>query len=316
KINYVDGMSQIEELRAFVLIVETGSLTQAADRMGIAVSAVSRRLRDLELRLGTALIQRSTRRLFLNETGQQFYQRAKTVLSTLEDAEQEAQNAGGALNGVLRISVPLSFGIAHMSTAIAQFMHAHPDIHIEMDLSDKRVDMIAEGFDAAIRIGNLTDSSLIAKKISSVSVLPVAAPSLISQWPQLNHPNDLANMPALVYANDRSSHDWHYVAPDGKAGSLNITPRMSANNGDVLRDLAVAGLGMVLLPNFLHYESINKGLLQPLFPDYDWSSFDIFVVYPKTTILPKRTRVFVDFISGLYGRSPYWEAIDRTALAG
>ena len=98
--------------------------------------------------------QRSTRRLFLNETGQVFYQRAKTVLSTLEDAEQEVQNAGGALSGVLRISVPLSFGIAHMSTAIAQFMHAHPDIHIEMDLSDKRVDMIAEGFDAAIRIGN------------------------------------------------------------------------------------------------------------------------------------------------------------------
>ena len=316
KINYITGMSQIEELRAFVLIVESGSLTQAADRMGIAVSAVSRRLRDLELRLGTALIQRSTRRLFLNETGQLFYQRAKTVLSTLEDAEQEVQNAGGALSGVLRISVPLSFGIAHMSTAIAQFMHAHPDIHIEMDLSDKRVDMIAEGFDAAIRIGNLTDSSLIAKKISSVSVLPVAAPSLISQWPQLNHPNDLAKMPALVYANDRSPLDWHYVGPDGKAGSLNITPRMSANNGDVLRDLAIAGLGMVSLPNFLHYEAINKGLLQPLFPDYDWSGFDIFVVYPKTTILPKRTRVFVDFISGLYGRSPYWEEIDRTALAG
>ena len=97
---------------------------------------------------------------------------------------------------------------------------------------------------------------------------------------------------------------------------MNITPRMSANNGDVLRDLAIAGLGMVSLPNFLHYEAINKGLLQPLFPDYDWSGFDIFVVYPKTTILPKRTRVFVDFISGLYGRSPYWEEIDRTALAG
>ena len=162
-----------EELRAFVLIVETGSLTQAADRMGIAVSAVSRRLRDLELRLGAALIQRSTRRLFLNETGQQFYERAKSILVTLEDAEQEVQNAGGALSGVLRVSAPLSFGIAHMSTAMAQFMHTHPEIHIEMDLSDKRVDMIAEGFDVAIRIGNLTDSSLIAKKISSKSNLIV-----------------------------------------------------------------------------------------------------------------------------------------------
>src|SRR5210317_558495 len=173
KINYIADMSQIEELRAFVLIVETGSLTQAADRMGIAVSAVSRRLRDLELRLGTALIQRSTRRLFLNETGQLFYQRAKTVLSTLEDAEQEVQNAGGALSGVLRISVPLSFGIAHMSTAIAQFMHAHPDIHIEMDLSDKRVDMIAEGFDAAIRIGNLTDSCYLVWHIFCLSLIRI-----------------------------------------------------------------------------------------------------------------------------------------------
>ena len=309
-------MSQIEELRAFVLIVETGSLTQAADRMGIAVSAVSRRLRDLELRLGAALIQRSTRRLFLNETGQQFYERAKSILVMLEDAEQEAQNAGGTLSGVLRVSAPLSFGIAHMSTAMAQFMHTHPEIHIEMDLSDKRVDMIAEGFDVAIRIGNLTDSSLIAKKISSVSVVPTAAPGLIAQWPQLNHPDDLVNMPALAYGNDRSQHDWSYTGPDGKSGSLHITPRMSANNGDVLRDLAIAGLGMVSLPTFLHYEAINKGLLEPLFPTYQWSGFDIFVVYPKTTILPKRTRVFVDFIAGLYGKSPYWEDINGLALTG
>ena len=309
-------MSQIEELRAFVLIVETGSLTQAADRMGIAVSAVSRRLRDLELRLGAALIQRSTRRLFLNETGQLFYQRAKSILSSLEDAEQEVQNAGGALSGVLRVSVPLSFGIAHMSTAVAQFMHTHPEIHIEMDLSDKRVDMIAEGFDVAIRIGNLNDSSLIAKKISSVSVLPTASPGLIAQLPKLDHPDDLANVPALAYANDRSSHDWSYIGPDGKPGNINVTPRMSANNGDVLRDLAVAGLGMVSLPTFLHYEAINKGLLKPLLPDYKWSGFDIFVVYPKTIILPKRTRVFVDFISGLYGKSPYWEDINGLALTG
>ena len=307
-------MSQIEELRAFVLIVETGSLTQAADRMGIAVSAVSRRLRDLELRLGAALIQRSTRRLFLNETGQLFYQRAKSVLSSLEDAEREVQNAGGALSGVLRVSAPLSFGIAHMSTAIAQFMHAHPEIHIEMDLSDKRVDMIAEGFDVAIRIGDLTDSSLIAKKISSVSVLPAASPSLISQRPKITHPDDLISIPALAYANDRSSHDWSYVGPDGKAGNIHITPRMSANNGDVLRDLAIAGLGMVFLPTFLHYEAINKGLLKPLLTEYRWRSFDIFVVYPKTIVMPKRTRVFVDFIAGLYGKTPYWEDVNGLDL--
>ena len=137
-------MSQIEELRAFVTIVETGSLTQAADRLNVAVSAVSRRLRDLELRLGAALIQRSTRRLYLNETGQVFFERCKLILSDLEDAQQEVSTAGGALGGGLRVSAPLSFGLAHMSSAIAQFMHANPEVRIEMDLSDMRVDLIAE----------------------------------------------------------------------------------------------------------------------------------------------------------------------------
>ena len=133
-------------------------------------------------------------------------------------------------------------------------MHTHPEIHIEMDLSDKRVDMIAEGFDVAVRIGSLTDSSLIAKKISSVSVVPTAAPGLIAQWPQLEHPDDLVKMPALAYGNDRSQHDWYYTG-QMVSGSLHITPRMSANNGDVLRDLAIAGLGMV---HFLHYEAITR----------------------------------------------------------
>jgi DNA-binding transcriptional LysR family regulator len=303
-------MSQIEELRAFVTIVETGSLTQASERMGVAVSAISRRLRDLELRLGTALIQRSTRRLFLNETGQLFYQRAKVILATLEDAELEVQNAGTNLSGVFRLSVPLSFGLGHMSTAIAQFMHEHPEIRIEMDLNDKRVDMIADGIDAAIRIGDLADSSLIAKKISTVRVLPVAAPGLLAQFPEIKHPDDMMKLPALIYANDRNPLDWSYAAPTGDAGSLRVTARMTANNGDVLRDLAISGLGMANLPTFLHYEAINKGLLTPVLPDYNWTEFDIFAVYPKTTVIPKRTRRFIDFISGLYGKNPYWEQID------
>ncbi len=306
-------MSQIEELRAFVTIVETGSLTQASEKMGVAVSAISRRLRDLELRLNTSLIQRSTRRLFLNETGQIFYQRAKVILATLEDAELEVQNAGTALSGIFRLSLPLSFGVGHMSTAIAQFMHEHPEINIEMDLSDKRVDMIAEGIDAAIRIGSLADSSQIAKKISTVRVVPVAAPSLLAQFPEIKRPEDMHKLPALIYANERNPLDWSYKSPDGGEGILRVTSRMSANNGDVLRDLAIAGLGMANLPTFLNYEAINKGLLIPLLPHYDWTEFDIFVVYPKTTVVPKRTRRFIDFISGLYGRNPYWNQIESMA---
>ncbi len=302
-------MSQIEEIRAFVMVVETGSLTQAAERLGIAVSAVSRRLKDLELRLGAPLIQRTTRRMYLNEVGQGFYDRCKAVLDELEAAQQEVLNSGGALNGVLRISTPLSFGVTHMSSAIAQFMHAHPEVRIEMDLSDKRVDLVAEGFDLAIRIGVLSDSSLIAKKITEVKKTPCAAPDFLERYPKITKPEDLAALPALIYSNDRTPTDWPYTSPEGKSGVIRMTSRLTASNGDVLREAAIAGLGVGCLPNFLHYDAINNGLLRPVLADYDWTGLDIFAVYPKTTILPKRTRAFVDFMAARYGKDPVWNKI-------
>ncbi|MEK9620737.1 MAG: LysR family transcriptional regulator [Alphaproteobacteria bacterium] len=302
-------MSQIEEIRAFVMVVETGSLTQAAERLGIAVSAVSRRLKDLELRLGAPLIQRTTRRMYLNEVGQGFYDRCKAVLDELEAAQQEVLNSGGALNGVLRISTPLSFGVTHMSSAIAQFMHAHPEVRIEMDLSDKRVDLVAEGFDLAIRIGVLSDSSLIAKKITEVKKTPCAAPDFLERYPKITKPEDLAALPALIYSNDRTPTDWPYTSPEGKSGVIRMTSRLTASNGDVLREAAIAGLGVGCLPNFLHYDAINNGLLRPVLADYDWTGLDVFAVYPKTTILPKRTRAFVDFMAARYGKDPVWNKI-------
>jgi DNA-binding transcriptional LysR family regulator len=302
-------MSQIEEIRAFVMVVETGSLTQASERLGIAVSAVSRRLKDLEIRLGAPLIQRTTRRMYLNEVGQVFYDRCRIVLDELEAAQQEVLNSGGSLNGVLRVSTPLSFGVTHMSSAIAQFMHAHPEIRIEMDLSDKRVDLVAEGFDLAIRIGALTDSSLIAKKITAVKKTPCAAPDFLERYPKITKPDDLFNMPALVYSNERTPADWAYTSPEGKSGSLRVSPRLTASNGDVLREATIAGLGIACLPNFLHYDAINNGLLRPVLADYDWTGLDVFAVYPKTTILPKRTRAFVDFMASRYGKDPVWDRV-------
>ena len=302
-------MSQIEEIRVFVMVVETGSLTQAADRLGIAVSAVSRRLKDLEIRLGAPLIQRTTRRMYLNEVGQVFYERCKSVLDELDAAQQEVLNSGGSLGGVLRLSVPLSFGVAHMSSAIAQFMHAHPDVRIDMDLSDKRVDLVAEGYDIAIRIGVLTDSSLIAKKISSAAMIVCASPSFLENNAPIKTPEDLEGLSALVYSNDKSPNDWRFVGPDGKEGAQRVTQRLSASNGDVLREAAVSGLGVICLPNFLTYEAINAGLLVPVLTGYKWADLDIYAVYPKLTILPKRTRAFLDFIATRYNKDPYWSKI-------
>lgn len=302
-------MSQIEEIRAFVTVVETGSLTQAAERLGVAVSAVSRRLKDLELRLGAPLIQRSTRRMYLNKTGQGFFSRCRTILDELEAAQQEVQNAGSVLSGVLRLNAPLSFGITHISPLVADFMKENPQVRIDIDLSDKRIDLIAEGFDLAIRIGNLQDSSLIAKKISTSRQVPCASPGFIAKHGPIKAPEDFNELPGLVYSNLRTPSNWHYVTPQGKAGTVRVCQRLSATNGDVLRDAAIAGLGVVNLPSFLLYESVNAGELVPLMVDHNWSELDIFVVYPKTTILPRRTRAFVDFIAWRIDKNPHWNQI-------
>ena len=306
-------MSQIEEIRAFVTVVETGSLTQAAGRLGIAVSAVSRRLKDLELRLGAPLIQRSTRRMYLNETGQRFFNRCRTILDELEAAQEEVQNTGGILSGVLRLNAPLSFGITHIAPLITDFMKENPELRIDIDLSDKRIDLIAEGFDLAIRIGTLQDSSLIAKKISTARQMPCASPDFIAKHGPINTADDLSDVPGLVYANSRTPSDWGYVTPEGKAGTVHVSQRLSSTNGDVLRDAAIAGLGVVNLPTFLLFEAIKDGTLVPLMADHDWSELDIFAVYPKTTILPRRTRAFVDFMAWRFDKNPHWNQIKTKA---
>lgn len=306
-------MSQIEEIRAFVTVVETGSLTQAAERLGIAVSAVSRRLKDLEIRLGASLIQRSTRRMYLNETGQRFFSRCRTILDELEAAQQEVQNTGGIISGVLRLNAPLSFGITHIAPLITDFMKENPEVRVDIDLSDKRIDLIAEGFDVAIRIGTLQDSSLIAKKISTARQVLCASPDFLAKHGPINSPEDLNDLPGLIYANSRTPSDWAYVTPEGKAGSVHVCQRLSATNGDVLRDAAIAGLGVVNLPTFLLFEAINDGTLIPLMTDYDWSELHIFAVYPKTTILPRRTRAFVDFMAWRFDKNPHWNQINTKA---
>ena len=306
-------MSQIEEIRAFVTVVETGSLTQAAERLGIAVSAVSRRLKDLELRLGAPLIQRSTRRMYLNETGQRFFNRCRTILDELEAAQEEVQNTGSILSGVLRLNAPLSFGITHIAPLITDFMKENPEVRVDIDLSDKRIDLIAEGFDLAIRIGTLQDCSLIAKKISTARQMPCASPDFIAKHGPIDTAEDLGDVPGLVYTNSRTPSDWAYVTPEGKAGTVHVSQRLSATNGDVLRDAAIAGLGVVNLPTFLLFEAINDGTLVPLMADHDWSELDIFAVYPKTTILPRRTRAFVDFMAWRFDKNPHWNQIKTKA---
>ena len=300
-------MNELTQIKSFVALVESRSISKAAERMDIAVSAVSRRLKELESGLGVQLVQRTTRRMHITEAGEKFYRRCGRLLDDLEEAKHEASNTATALSGTLRIATPLSFGVAHLSPAVAAFMHLHPQIKIELDMSDRRIDLVEEGLDLAIRIGTLEDSSLMARKLASVRHVVCASPDFLNRHGIPSTPQDLSALPALCYGNLSQPDTWHYHDKDSKPGQVKVLMRMRANNGDALVEAAIAGLGVLCEPSFIVHGSVERGVLKPLLTDYQWNPMGIFAVYPQTKHMPTRVRAFIDFLVSSFGDTPYWE---------
>jgi DNA-binding transcriptional LysR family regulator len=309
-------MDRFEDLRCFVQVVDQGSVTKAAQAMRLAPSAVSRRVKELEARLGTQLLLRTTRRMSLTEAGRTFHDRATRILADLEEAEAEVSDAQAALGGTLRVAAPATFGVAHLTPILVDFMRGHPAVEVDIDFSDRVVDLVAEGFELAIRIGNLRDSSLIARKIADVSDVVCAAPALVAEMGRPRHPQDLAAWPALCYTNVERPDIWRWRrGPDGNPGSVQMRVRMQSNNGRVLRDAAIAGLGVAREPSFIAYRAIERGELVPLLTDYRWNELAIYTVYPPTRHLSARARAFIDFVRARIGPRPYWETCLDNAVA-
>lgn len=300
-------MSELEEIRIFVQLVEFQSATQVAERMGVANSAVSRRLKELESRLGVQLIRRTTRRMSLTESGEIYYQRCKSILESLEEAQAEITQSTSDLKGRLRIATPVTFGVNHLASAIAAFMSKYPEMEIDLDMSDRRVDLVEEGFDLAIRIGTLEDSTLIAKKLAPVSHVVCASPDFFQQHGIPQTPDDLMGVQGLCYGNLKKPDTWHYQGKDGNTGEVKVALRMKSNNGDALREAAIAGLGVICEPNFIMHDAIKRGLLTAVLSDYKWYNMDIYAIYPQTKHLSIKVRTFIDFLIGRFGTKPYWE---------
>lgn len=301
-------MNELEEMRSFVRLVDAGSATRAAAQRGVAVSAISRRMKELEDRLGVQLVQRTTRRMRLTEEGGLFYDRAVRLLADLAEAEAEVTRQSGQLKGRLRVAAPVSFGVAHLAPAICAFMHAHPEIVIELDMSDRRVDLVEEGVDVAIRVGELEASTLRARKISSVNHVVCAAPALLRAFGPVRHPSDLEGAPGLCYSNLSAPTVWRYQGPDGETGAVTVVSRLQANNGDALRETAVAGHGFLCEPSFIVHSAVERGLLAPLLTTYRWHDMGVYALYPPTRRLSPRVRRFIDFLADRFGAAPYWEA--------
>ncbi|MEH6557331.1 MAG: LysR family transcriptional regulator [Oceanicoccus sp.] len=300
-------MNEFRQIKTFVALVESRSISKAAEKMDIAVSAVSRRLKELESSLGVQLVQRTTRKMHITEAGEKFYRRCGRLLDDFEEAKQEASNTATTLSGTLKIATPLSFGVAHLSPAIAAFMHLHPQIKIDLDMSDRRIDLVEEGLDLAIRIGTLEDSSLMARKLASVRHVVCASPDFLNRHGMPKTPQDLSELPALCYGNLSQPGTWHYRDKDNNPSNVKVPMRMRATNGDALVEAAIAGLGILCEPSFIVHGAVERGVLIPVLTDYQWYAMNIYAVYPQTKHMPARVRAFIDFLVSSFGDTPYWE---------
>ena len=294
-------MDRYAEMQTFVRVAESGSLSATAERMKIAKSAVSRRLADLESRLGVQLLHRTTRRISLTDSGRQFYEQSQRMLAELDEAEQTLSREHTTLRGMLRVAAPLSFGIRHIAPLLDQFMLQHPGIQLDVDLDDRRVNLIEEGIDLAIRIGLLADSSLVMRRLTSVQQIICASPGYLQQHGTPQQPEDLKHHQALHYSNIPDSQHWQFNLPDN---TLTVRPhvRMRANNGDVLVQAAIDGLGVLESPDFICSDAIHQGLLQPILSDYPKTELSVYVIYPSQRHVPQRLRALIDFLVQHFNR--------------
>jgi len=302
----MNNMNRLLEMEIFVRVVDAGSISGAAERMDIVKSAVSRRLGELETRLGVQLLNRTTRRLSLTAAGSEFYERCNAILADVADAEGQVAAADATLEGRLRVAAPLSFGLEHVGPAINDLMQMHPGLAVELDFNDRQVDLVAEGFDLGIRIAKLSDSGFIARKLTSIRHIICASPAYWDEYGRPDHPDDLKQLVALRYTLS-PQRSWRYTAPDGSRGSVTVPAQISANNGAFLSQSAAQGTGVIRMPVFIVYHLIESGALEPVLLDYQWGDLFAWAVYPKTHHLPYRVKALIDHLAGTFGEVPYWE---------
>ncbi len=302
-------MSHFEDMQTFVRIVEAGSITKAAAQLNTVKSAVSQRLSRLEGKLGTQLITRTTRSQTLTDSGRMYYQACLRILDDVTEAEAQVKHQNQALAGRIKLAVPLSFGLNHLGCALRKFNQIHPDVMLELDFNDRQVDIINEGFDMAVRIARLQDSSLVARKITHTQLILSASPSYLEKHGTPLHPNDLAKGHVKLQYN-AAPERWHFSGEDKKTIGVKVPSVMTCNNGDFMCDAAIDGKGLVLIPDFVCYQAIQEQKLIPLLCDYKADSeLNVYAVYPQNRHVPARIKALINFLSEYFGDTPYWQVL-------
>ncbi|KMJ89367.1 LysR family transcriptional regulator [Achromobacter xylosoxidans] len=287
-------------MQTYVWVVELGSFAAAADKMGQARSVVTRQIAFLEEKYGVRLLNRTTRKLSMTDAGRAFYERVRPILAEVTDLELSLQAEGQAPSGRLRISAPVSFGILHLGPAIAEYLLRYPDVVIDLDLNDRVVDLVEDGYDVAVRIGPLQDSSLVARPLAPQQLLVCAAPAYLESHGVPLVPEDLKQHRCLHYAYASTGNEWHFEK-DGVSHLVRVNAALRANNGDVLRTAALAGHGVILQPEFLVGDDVRAGRLVALLQDYVHTPISMYAAYPHRRFLSPKVRSFVEHLETRFG---------------
>ncbi|MEM8876676.1 MAG: LysR family transcriptional regulator [Pseudomonadota bacterium] len=299
-------MDKLDAMRAFVKVVALGSFAEAARQLSVTRSAVSKGVKELESGLGARLLDRTTRRVNPTEAGLAYYERCLDILARIEETEFQVTQLHEEPRGVLKVNAPMSFGTMHLGHAISAFMELYPQVRVELMLTDRFIDPIEEGFDVTVRIAQLEDSSLIARKLAPAKRALAASPEYLEQYGRPEDPAELMHHACLNYGHTTTRQRW-VLERNGKPLTVPIQSIFCANNGEVLRDAALAGRGITLLPTFLIGQDIAKGRLEVVLPDYQPTDLGIFALYAPNRFLAAKVRVFIDFLKDRFGMSPDWD---------
>lgn len=300
-------MDRVDAMRAFVSVVTEGSFSNAATALQTSPQLVSKYVSKLEERLDVRLLNRTTRKVSLTEAGSHYFQHAQQILISIDDMESQLGGLQQSPKGTLRISAPVSFALKHMARLVTDFQLHYPSVNVDLQLNDRKVDIVDEGFDIALRIGRLKSSSLIAKRVAPIRVVLCASPDYLKKHGMPKRPEDLKEHRYLHYSyiemDGKQNDVFHWLKtkgskPDGE---------FQSNNGDVLVDAAIAGAGLVFQPTFIASEAIRSGKLKLVLPEFEAEPMGLYVVYAHRKLLPNKVRCFIDFIEGYYGSPPYWD---------
>lgn len=299
-------MDRIDAMRAFVAVVSEGSFSHAASSIQLSPQLVSKYVSKLEEQLDVRLLHRTTRKVSLTEAGTHYYQHAQQILLSIDEMDSQLSGLQQSPKGTLRISAPVSFALKHMATLVAEFQMRYPLVNVDLQLNDRKVDIVDEGFDVAIRIGQLKSSSLIAKYISPIRIMLCASPEYLKQYGTPTKPEDLKIHRYLHYSYmeiDIKNEILRWLKVQNNRNSSEL----HSNNGDILVEAAIAGAGIILQPSFIASKALQSGKLIQILPDFEPDPIGLYAVYAHRKLLPNKVRCFIDFMEGYYGSPPYWD---------